>query len=165
MKTHARAMFGQWSHEWEVDVGHISMWRRLTPPQLFVGSFALLIIFGTVGLEVLPGLYTGPGLSWLDALFTATSAVCVTGLVVVDTATHFTLFGQFFILLLIQLGGLGIITFTTVIILALGRRLSLRQEAISASSAEVAPHVDFRELARHVIRFTVVIEAVGAALL
>ncbi|NIQ58623.1 MAG: potassium transporter TrkH, partial [Gammaproteobacteria bacterium] len=78
------------------------------------------------GLETIPGLYTGPGLSWLDALFTATSAVCVTGLIVVDTATYFTTVGQAYLLLLIQLGGLGIITFTTLIIVALGRRLSLR---------------------------------------
>jgi len=158
-------MFGQWSHEWEVDVGHISMWRRLTPPQLFVGSFALLIIFGTVGLEVLPGLYTGPGLSWLDALFTATSAVCVTGLIVVDTATYFTTWGQAFVLLLVQFGGLGIITFTTLIILALGKRLSLRHEVVSTGAAQVSPHVDFRRLTTSILRFTLGLEGIGATLL
>ncbi len=139
--------------------------RHLSAPQLFVGSFAFLILLGTLGLEVLPGLYTGAPLGWLDALFTATSAVCVTGLIVVDTATYFTTAGQAFILLLIQLGGLGIITFTTVIILALGRRLSVRHETLSASTADVAPHVDYRALARHVIRFTLVFEAAGAAIL
>ncbi|MBW3554604.1 MAG: potassium transporter TrkH, partial [Gemmatimonadetes bacterium] len=95
-----------------------SVWSRLTPPQLFVGAFAGLILLGTLGLKALPGLYTGEPLGWLDALFMATSAVCVTGLIVVDTATYFTIGGQAFILLLIQLGGLGIITFTTLIILA-----------------------------------------------
>ena len=113
----------------------------------------------------LPGLYTGASLGFLDALFTATSAVCVTGLIVVDTATYFTPLGQAFILLLIQLGGLGILTFTTLIILALGRRLSLHQEAISANTAEVAPDVDFRHLVRNVVRFTFAFEAVGALLL
>lgn len=142
-----------------------SFWRRLSPPQLFVGSFLLLILLGTIGLKTLPGLYTGRPLSWLDALFTATSAVCVTGLTVVDTATYFTPWGQAFILLLIQLGGLGIITFTTVLIVALGRRLSLRQQALAVSVVEAAPHIDYRQLARDVVRFTFLIEAIGALLL
>ncbi len=118
-----------------------------------------------MGLKVLPGMYTGPELSWLDALFTSTSAVCVTGLIVVDTATYFTAAGQAWILLLIQLGGLGIITFTTVIIIALGRRLSLRHESISSGAAEIAPHVDYRHLARDVLKFTFILEAAGAAIL
>ena len=142
-----------------------SLWRRLTPPQLFVASFAGLVLLGTIGLKTLPGLYTGAPLGWVDALFTATSAVCVTGLVVADTATAFTMPGQLFLLILFQLGGLGMITFTTVIILALGRRLSLRQERLSASTAEVAPHVPVDRLTRDVIKFTFTMEAVGALLL
>lgn len=142
-----------------------SVWRALRPVQLLVGSFVLLILFGTIGLLALPGLYTGPRLGWLDALFTATSAVCVTGLIVVDTATYFTPLGQGFLLLLIQLGGLGIVSFATVIILGVGGRLSLRQEQLSVSMAEVVPHVDFRHLARSILRFTLLIEAAGAVLL
>jgi trk system potassium uptake protein TrkH len=142
-----------------------SLWRRLTPPQLFVISFAALVVFGTLGLRLLPGLYVGPPLGWLEALFTATSAVCVTGLLVVDTATYFTAAGQGFLLLLIQLGGLGMITFTTLIILALGRRLSLRHERLSVVGAEVAPHVPIERLTRDVVRFTFGVEAVGALLL
>jgi trk system potassium uptake protein TrkH len=150
---------------WEVGPGRASLWRRLTPAQLFVASFLLLILLGTLGLKTIPGLYTGAPLGWLDALFTATSASCVTGLVVVNTATYFTPAGQAFLLLLIQLGGLGMITLTTLIILALGRRLSLRNEAISASGAEVAPHVSPQRLVRDVVRFTLLIEAAGALLL
>jgi trk system potassium uptake protein len=142
-----------------------SLWRRLTPPQLFVASFLLLVVGGTLGLKLLPGLYTGRPLGWLDALFTATSAVCVTGLIVVDTATHFTTAGQLYLLVLIQLGGLGMITFTTLIILALGRRLSLRHERLSTSGAEVAPHVRTDRLARDIVLFTLGIEALGAVLL
>ncbi|PSQ99852.1 MAG: potassium transporter TrkH, partial [Bacteroidetes bacterium QS_9_68_14] len=93
-----------------------AFWQMLTPAQLFVGSFLVLILLGTVGFKVLPGLHAGAELSWLDALFTATSAVCVTGLIVVDTAEFFTTWGQAYILVLIQLGGLGIISFTSVII-------------------------------------------------
>jgi trk system potassium uptake protein TrkH len=156
-----------WINDWEVGGGgrKISLWRRASAPQLFVGSFLFLIVLGTAGLKTLPGLYTGEPLGWLDALFTATSAVCVTGLIVVDTATFFTPAGQAFLLLLIQLGGLGMITFSTLIILALGRRLSVRQETLSSASAEVAPHVDVQQLSRDVVLFTFGIEAVGAVIL
>jgi trk system potassium uptake protein TrkH len=155
-----------WVNQWEVGSGRSrSLWRRLTPPQIFVASFGLLIAVGTLGLMTLPGLYTGEPLNWLDALFTATSAVCVTGLIVVDTATYFTGWGQAFILLLIQLGGLGIITFTTLIILALGRRLSLRHEVMAGAEIEIAEDVDHRQLTRDIVRFTLLFEMAGALLL
>jgi trk system potassium uptake protein TrkH len=138
-----------------------SLWRLLTAPQLFVGSFLVLVVIGTLGLRLLPGLYTGARLGWLDCLFTATSAVCVTGLVVVDTAAHFTRAGQAWILLLIQLGGLGIITFATLLTFALGRRLSLRGEELSVA-AEVAPHLGAGRLTRNIVLFTFGTEAIGA---
>lgn len=151
------------------DVGRssriVSFRRALTPERLLVLSFAGLVTLGTVGFKVLPGLYVGPELTWLDALFTATSAVCVTGLIVVDTATYFTVAGQAYMLLLIQLGGLGIVTFTTLAVIALGRRLSLHHEAVTASTANVTPEVDFRDLVKGVLRFTLVFEAVGALVL
>ncbi|MGD8321099.1 MAG: potassium transporter TrkG, partial [Gemmatimonadota bacterium] len=151
---------------WHVRRSGTSNFRRhLTPARLLVLSFLGLILMGTVGLKVLPGLYTGEPLGWMDALFTSTSAVCVTGLIVVDTATYFTTAGQAFILLLIQLGGLGILTFTTLVILALGRRLSLHHEAVTATAAEVVPEVDFRHLVRNIVRFTFFLEAAGAAVL
>jgi trk system potassium uptake protein TrkH len=138
------------------------MWRALSPSQLFVGSFLLLVALGTLGFKVLPGLYTGPELGWLDALFTATSSICVTGLIVVDTATYFTTWGQAYILLLIQLGGLGIISFTSIIIVALGRRLSLRHESLAAGAAAVTSEINYRDLLRAVFVFTFGVEAVGA---
>jgi trk system potassium uptake protein TrkH len=155
-----------WVNRWEESgPRRHSLWRRLTAAQLFVGSFLLLIVLGTIGLKVLPGLYRGEELSWLDALFTATSAVCVTGLIVVDTATYFTTAGQAFVLLLIQLGGLGVLAFTSLIILALGRALSLRHETATASPLDVAPDVDRKRLMRDVVLFTFLIEAVGAVVL
>ena len=132
---------------------------------MLASSFVLLILGGTLGLRLLPGLYTGERLGWIDSLFTATSAVCVTGLTVVDTATYFTWLGQAWVLLLIQLGGLGIITFTTLIILALGRRLSLEHESITSSTAGIAPIVDYRHLARAIVVFTFAVEALGTILL
>jgi trk system potassium uptake protein len=140
----------------------LNWWRGITPPQLFVGSFLGLILFGTAGLMLLPGIYTGERLGLIDALFTATSAVCVTGLIVVDTATYFTPLGQAFLLLLIQVGGLGFITLTTLIIIALGRRLSLRHERVAGAATEVAPAVNVRSLTRDIVRFTFLFEALGA---
>lgn len=136
-----------------------------TPARLFVGSFVLLVTLGTVGFRTLPGLYTGEPLGWIDALFTATSAICVTGLVVVDTATRFTFWGQAYVVLLIQLGGLGVIAFTTAIIYALGGRPSLHHEKIGSSATEIVPHLDFRHLVRDVLWFTFLIELAGAVLL
>lgn len=83
----------------------------INPAQLFIGSFIFLIIIGTFLLMLPKATYDG--ISLLDALFTSTSAVCVTGLIVVDTGTYFTQFGQTIILILIQIGGLGIMTFAS----------------------------------------------------
>ncbi|HEV2295979.1 MAG TPA: TrkH family potassium uptake protein [Tepidisphaeraceae bacterium] len=152
--------------KWEVESrSRLAAWGKLSAPQLFVMSFLLLVGLGTIGFRTLPGLYTQEPLSWLDSLFTATSAVCVTGLIVEDTATFFTPAGQLYILALIQFGGLGIIAFTSLIIVTLGRRLSLRSEALSTGSFEVAPHVSRRNLIRDVVRFTFAIEGLGAVLL
>ncbi|SDB88347.1 TrkH family potassium uptake protein [Williamwhitmania taraxaci] len=97
-----------------VEVGRASFnlfAKQANPAMLFIGSFTLLVSIGT-GLLLLPNSTTH-GISLVNALFTSTSAVCVTGLVVVDTATAFTPVGKMIILLLIQLGGLGVMTFTT----------------------------------------------------
>jgi trk system potassium uptake protein TrkH len=139
--------------------------RRLTPTEVFVGSFALLIVVGSLGLKLLPGIYAGEPLGWTDAVFTATSAVCVTGLIVVDTGSYFTLPGQVFLLALIQLGGLGMLTLTSLIINALGGRPSIRSEAAAIGSHAAVSAVPARELLAAVVKFTVVFEAVGAILL
>ncbi len=90
----------------------LSFYRiKFSPALLYVGSFLVLMAFGT-GLLLLPKA-TVNGISYIDAFFTATSAVCVTGLIVVDTATHFTTTGKLIILLLIQIGGLGVMTLTS----------------------------------------------------
>jgi trk system potassium uptake protein len=125
-----------------------------------------MILFGTLGLRWVPAFYVdGQPLSWIDALFTATSAVCVTGLIVVDTATHFTIWGQAFILLLIQLGGLGMITIATLVILNLGRRPSLRSESVVPLLPGGSLQVDARRITRDIVLFTLSLEALGALLL
>jgi Trk-type K+ transport system membrane component len=87
------------------------MTKNVSPARLFIFSFLFIIIGGSL-LLMLPNATTGR-ISYLDSLFTSTSAVCVTGLIVVDTATAFTTFGQIIILMLIQIGGLGIMTFAS----------------------------------------------------
>ncbi|MDT8368390.1 MAG: potassium transporter TrkG [Longimicrobiales bacterium] len=140
--------------------------HRLSPPQLLVISFAALIVVGMVGLATLPALYTdGRPLGWIDALFTATSAVCVTGLIVVDTATHFTPLGQGFLLVLIQLGGLGMITVASLVVVSLGQRLSLRAESVVSTGPSSVPDLDARHLVARVVGFTLALEAFGALLL
>jgi trk system potassium uptake protein TrkH len=133
--------------------------------RLFLLSFGILIGIGTLGLLVLPGLYTGPRLGFVDALFTATSAVCVTGLIVVDTATYFTPLGQAWIAILIQLGGLGILTFTTLLIVLLGKRATLGIEEAAGGHASVFPHLGAVSLVKAIVVATFVVEAAGAAVL
>jgi trk system potassium uptake protein len=140
-------------------------WHELSPPAVLVLSFAVLTIEGTLGLVYLPGLYAGAPLSVVDALFTMTSAVCVTGLVVADTATAFTRAGQVWILLHIQLGGIGLLTLTTLVIGAMGRTLSLRSEMLVGAPAGSAQRLDVRTLVALVARFAVGVELAGAALL
>ena len=141
------------------------LWNGLTPARLLVVSFAGLVLVGTAGLLWLPGLYAGDPLPLVDALFMATSAVCVTGLAVVNPATEFTFFGQLWLLVLVQAGGLGLLTLTSGVLLTIGRRLSLRHEELVRSVGEAGSEVDYRRLVRQVLRFTFVIEAGGFVLL
>lgn len=138
---------------------------QLTSAEQFVFSFMGLIALATVGFKLLPGLYQSDGLSWIDSLFTATSAICVTGLAVVDTETHFTFWGQAYILLLFQLGGVGVLTFASMIISALGGRPSLRAEqAVSGTQHNVA-NVPAKKMIIDILKFTLICETIGALVL
>jgi len=145
--------------------GNPTVWRKISPPQLFVGSFAILVIVGTLGFYYLPGIHAGKSLSLSDSLFMATSAVCVTGLSVVDTSTQFTFRGQGFLLLLIQLGGLGILAFTSLVIQVLGFRLSIGAESLTHEPRRGSPKVNLRRLTRDVVLYTFLFETIGAVAL
>lgn len=119
---------------------------------------------GTLFLRFVPGLTVQDGLSWTEAAFMATSAVCVTGLAVLDPATDFTFAGQLALLVMFQLGGLGLLTLTSLVLLNVGQRLSLRHQ-ILARTAGASEEIDLRHLLRSVIRFTFTLEAIGAAIL
>ncbi len=138
--------------------------RALRPSQVLVASFGAAALLGMVLLAT-PWASRGEPLGLIDALFTATSAVCVTGLVVVDTGTHFTAFGQGVILALIQLGGLGIMTYSSVVLVALGRRLSFRDQEVLEGTLGRPRGASPAGLVGRVFAFTLVLEAAGAAVL
>lgn len=135
------------------------------PEGMMAASFALLILVGTV-LLALPAAHASGRVSPLDALFTATSAVCVTGLIVVDTGRDFTLFGQVVILVLIQLGGLGIMTFAALAAQMLGGRVSFRSQAVLADAfyqREAAGAL--KKNLKRIVALTLVLEIAGTWLL
>jgi len=138
---------------------------RLHPAQAVATGFALTVLIGA-GLLSLPVAKVGPGgASFAEAIFTATSAVCVTGLTVVDTATYWTPFGQVVILLLIQVGGFGVMTFASVIGLAVVRRLSLRSRVTAASEVRSVGLEDVKGLVLGVVTISLAVETVIALLL
>lgn len=136
--------------------------KQIQPARLFIASFVFVILAGTLGL-LLPRATT-QGISVVDALFTSTSAVCVTGLTAVDTATRFTFTGQLIIMLLIQVGGLGLMTFTTFFALFAGR-LSIRERVLMQDFLNRENLGEVRRTLKSIVGVTFIIEALGALLL
>lgn len=139
--------------------------RGLTASRIIALGFAGTILLGTL-LLMLPITHTnGQWLSFTDALFTATSAVCVTGLVVVDTGTFYNTFGQLIVLGLIQVGGLGIVTVASLFLVGLGRHIPYSQRTLLTESFNIDSTGGVIRLLLGVTRLTVSIEAIGALLL
>jgi trk system potassium uptake protein TrkH len=138
--------------------------KNLSPAQALVFYYAAAIVLGTLLLAT-PLAAHGEPLSLLDALFTATSAQCVTGLIVVNTGTKLTLFGQCVVLALIQVGGLGIMTFSVYLFIYLKVGVSGRGRWIIHETLMHSPVNSWRDLIRGIFLMTLVIEAAGAVLL
>ncbi|MEW6181896.1 MAG: TrkH family potassium uptake protein [Bacillota bacterium] len=138
---------------------------RISPPQMLVLGFAALICIGTLLLDNAWATKNGIPPGFLTALFTSTSAVCVTGLVVVDTGTYWSTFGQAVILLLIQLGGLGIMTSATIFSILLGRQIGLKERLLIREGLSQINVAGVVRLVRYVVLFTVAIEVFFAAVL
>jgi len=137
----------------------------LGPAQVLVVGFFIVIVVGACLLSLPIASNNNQGLPFLDALFTATSAVCVTGLVVVNTYAHWTLFGKIVIISLIQIGGLGFMTLVSMIYVLLGRKITLKdrlvmQEALSQDT--IAGVVKFTKT---IVKGTLLVEGAGALLL
>ena len=135
------------------------------PPVFVLLSFLFTIFVGTLFLLLPDATVEGKSTSILDALFTSTSATCVTGLIVQDTGTHFTMFGQLIILSLIQIGGLGIMTISSAFAIMLGQKLTMRSENLIQNVVGESNRVDMANLVRSIIFVTILIELAGIILL
>lgn len=140
--------------------------RRAPPPAIaLLGLFAVLISAGTILLMLPFATASGEPTRFIDALFTATSAACVTGLVVVDTANHWSPFGQVVIMLLIQLGGFGIMAGSTLLLFLFLRRTTLRDRVLVQESLGGLQLGTVTTLVRRIAIFTIACELVGAVVL
>ncbi|MGG3451823.1 TrkH family potassium uptake protein [Domibacillus aminovorans] len=137
----------------------------LDPPKILVLGFITVILIGALLLTLPIATEDGKGLSFLNALFTSTSATCVTGLVVVDTGDTFTMFGELVILSLIQVGGLGFMTFATFFFLLLGKRITLRGRLLLQESLNNTSIEGIVRLVKRILIFTAVIEIIGGIIL
>lgn len=138
--------------------------RRMTAKKVVGIGFAILILVGAILLSMPFATKTG-GISFVDALFTSASASCVTGLVVFDTYTQFTIVGQFIILLLIQIGGLGFMMVAILFSMMVGRRIGLRERSLLMESVSALNIGGIVRLTKRALIFTACIESIGAIIL
>jgi trk system potassium uptake protein TrkH len=138
--------------------------RKTHPGTIVLSSYLVTIGVGTF-LLLLPASTVSGTISFVDAIFTATSAVCVTGLIVVDTGSYFSLFGQHIILALIQLGGLGVMTISVTIFLMIGKQVSFKQRMAMQDLFAHTPREDIIQLVKSILWFTVIAELSGIVLL
>lgn len=137
----------------------------LTPTQIIPLGFGFVILLGSILLNLPIASKDGQSIGYLNALFTATSAVCVTGLVVVDTYTHWTVFGQIVILSLIQIGGLGFMTMATMFSLVLRRKIGFKERLLMAESLNQYSLEGVIRLTKRIILGTLIFEGIGALIL
>lgn len=136
---------------------------RLSPPQLLVVTFLFFIIVG-MGLLKLPFATTEP-ISWLDALFTTTSAMTVTGLAVLDTGDAFTLFGEIVVMSLIQIGGLGIMSFAVLIFMMLGRKIGFKERLLLQQALNQTSVGGVIKLVKYLFAFSFLVEGLAVIIL
>ena len=139
--------------------------NKIPPVRALSMGYAITILAGTILLLLPISTRSGETTKFIDALFTATSATCVTGLIPFDTFTHWTLFGQIVILILIQIGGLGFMTILTIIFMIFKRNISLYNRTILMQSAGTYNISEVTKLIKRIIVGTLLIEAVGATIL
>ncbi|WP_243155147.1 TrkH family potassium uptake protein [Romboutsia sp. CE17] len=139
--------------------------NSMHPAQIMVIGFAAVILLGAIILNLPIVTQSGESVGFINALFTATSAVCVTGLVVVDTATYWNHLGQIIIITLIQVGGLGFMTIATMFALLTKKKINLRERLLIQESLNQKDLSGLVKLTRYVILITFLIEGIGAILL
>ena len=139
--------------------------KRISKVQFIALGFLIIILMGTLLLMLPVSSRSGEAAGFLDALFTATSATCVTGLVVVDTFTHWSLFGQIVIICMIQIGGLGFISIGLILAVLLGRKVSLRHRGLMQESVNTLQIGGIVKLTKKMITGTLIFEGIGAVIL
>jgi trk system potassium uptake protein TrkH len=138
---------------------------QFTPARVVASSFAGTILVGTILLTLPVATQDKQGTTVVDALFTATSAVCVTGLTVLDTPVHFSTFGQVVIMILMQVGGLGIMTFSTFLALALRQRIGMQDRVVMQDLLEESNIDTLKFMIVGILKMTFVVESIGALVL
>lgn len=136
--------------------------KELRPVQIILLGFLITIFAGSILLALPVAAKSGQATPYIDALFTATTSVCVTGLIVETTMTHWSFFGQAVILLLVQIGGLGVVTITTGMFFALGKRITLGNRMLIQESMGLNTLTGLVSLVKKILIGTVIIEGVGA---
>ncbi len=136
--------------------------RQLSTTQVIALGFISAILIGAVILSLPVSSASGSFTPFTDSLFTSATSVCVTGLVVVTTATHWSLFGQIVILVLIQLGGLGIVSFTTGIMMVIGRRITLRDRMLLEDALNLDTLKGLVKFLKRIFKGTFIVEGIGA---
>lgn len=136
--------------------------RHLSSAQIIILGFAAVILFGSMLLMLPIATRDGQGAVFADALFTAASAVCVTGLIVQDTASYWTFFGQAVILALIQIGGMGVVTVAVAIFTASGKKISLKQRSTMQEAISAHKVGGIVKLTGFIIKMTIIFELLGA---
>ncbi|WP_027634254.1 TrkH family potassium uptake protein [Clostridium hydrogeniformans] len=138
---------------------------KLNAVQILALGFAIVILTGAILLTLPISTKTGVRTSFIDALFTATSATCVTGLITLDTGTYWSYFGKTVIISLIQIGGLGFMSFTTLFALLLGKKITLRERLIMQEALNTFNLQGLVKLVKYILVFTFSVEFLGALLL
>lgn len=139
--------------------------KQLSLPQYLTLGFVAIIAIGSILLTLPIASRSGNFTHYFDALFTATSATCVTGLTTVQTATHWSLFGEIVIMILVELGGLGFMTFTVLLFAMVRRRPTLTTRALVKESLNLESLADVKTVTQYVIGLSVVIQVIGMLLL
>ncbi|MBK5262956.1 MAG: Trk family potassium uptake protein [Peptostreptococcaceae bacterium] len=139
--------------------------NSLSPRRIIVSSFALIILIGSILLNLPFASNDGMSIGLINAVFTATSATCVTGLVIADTLTQWTLFGQIVILVLIQVGGLGLITLATFFSILLGRKISMKGKIIAQESISNYSFTQITGMMKRIVLITFAVELLGTIFL
>lgn len=141
------------------------LFGKMSIPQIIVSAYVILIFTGGFLLSLPISSATGTWTNFMDALFTATSAVCVTGQVTLNTATHWSSFGKTIIILLIEIGGLGFITIWMIFFMMRGLKANIKQRSVLLESLNLSADFEIKEIVFYIVKFTLLAQLIGAFLL